>query len=45
MDDTARELASLEGALPAGVVLTDPDGLDAYRWDRALDPARWGRAK
>ncbi|MBA3742789.1 MAG: FAD-binding oxidoreductase, partial [Sporichthya sp.] len=31
-------LAELRAALPPGVVLTDPDGLEKYRWDRALDP-------
>jgi glycolate oxidase len=32
-------LEELVAALPDGVVLLDPDGLDKYRWDRALDPA------
>src|SRR2546430_16247889 len=32
-------LTELVDSLPAGVVLTDEDGLDKYRWDRALDPA------
>ncbi|MGI8677401.1 MAG: FAD-binding oxidoreductase [Jatrophihabitans sp.] len=36
---TRQALDSLVDALPAGVVLTDVDGLDKYRWDRALDPA------
>ncbi|HEY5334984.1 MAG TPA: FAD-linked oxidase C-terminal domain-containing protein [Mycobacteriales bacterium] len=36
--EVTASVASLVGALPSGVVLTDPDGLDAYRWDRALDP-------
>jgi glycolate oxidase len=37
----AREIAlqELTGSLPRGVVLTDTDGLEKYRWDRALDPA------
>jgi glycolate oxidase len=38
-DGTAAALAELSAALPAGVVLTEPDGLEKYRWDRALDPA------
>ncbi|GAA0639137.1 FAD-linked oxidase C-terminal domain-containing protein [Sporichthya brevicatena] len=36
---SSEVLAELTAALPDGVVLTDPDGLDKYRWDRALDPA------
>jgi glycolate oxidase len=31
-------LAELAAALPADVLLTNPDSMDAYRWDRALDP-------
>ena len=38
-DDVIAALAELTAALPPGVVLTDPDGLEKYRWDRALDPA------
>jgi glycolate oxidase len=37
--EVTASVESLVAALPPGVVLTDPDGLDAYRWDRALDPA------
>ena len=36
LDDDA--LPELIRSLPPGMVLTDPDGLDKYRWDRALDP-------
>ena len=28
----------LTDALPAEAVITDPDSMDAYRWDRANDP-------
>ena len=31
-------VSSLTSALPAGAVITDPDSMDAYRWDRANDP-------
>ncbi|MGX7681280.1 FAD-binding oxidoreductase [Jatrophihabitans sp. DSM 45814] len=31
-------LDDLVSALPPGMVLTDPDRLDKYRWDRAIDP-------
>jgi len=31
-------LVELVESLPPGVVSIDPDGLDKYRWDRALDP-------
>jgi len=34
--DTA--LAELIDALPAGVVVTDPDKIEKYRWDRSQDP-------
>jgi glycolate oxidase len=34
-----NSLRELTDSLPDGVVLTDPDGLEKYRWDRALDPA------
>ena len=37
-DGTAAALTELHEAFPPGVVLTDPDGLEKYRWDRALDP-------
>ncbi len=37
-ENAAAALAELTAALPPGVVLTDPDGLEKYRWDRALDP-------
>ena len=39
MPITRQALDSLVDTLPAGVVLTDADGLDKYRLDRALDPA------
>ncbi|WP_375499170.1 FAD-binding oxidoreductase [uncultured Jatrophihabitans sp.] len=39
MLDVDISVQDLVDALPAGVVLTDTDGLDKYRWDRALDPA------
>ncbi len=32
------DLTPLLDALPAGSVITDPAGMDAYRWDRANDP-------
>ena len=32
------DLTPLVAALPDGCVLVDPDGMDAYRWDRANDP-------
>ena len=31
-------IAALAAELPAGVVLTEPASLEAYRWDRTLDP-------
>lgn len=31
-------VSSLTSALPASAVITDPDSMDAYRWDRANDP-------
>lgn len=31
-------VSSLTSALPADAVITDPDSMDAYRWDRANDP-------
>lgn len=31
-------MAALRAALPAGVLVTDPVSMEAYRWDRALDP-------
>ena len=31
-------VSSLTDALPAEAVITDPDSMDAYRWDRANDP-------
>ena len=39
MLDVDTSIQHLVDALPPGVVLTDTDGLDKYRWDRALDPA------
>jgi glycolate oxidase len=38
VSDTTAAVAELAASLPPGVVLTDPDGLEKYRWDRALDP-------
>ncbi|MEV7398662.1 FAD-linked oxidase C-terminal domain-containing protein [Aeromicrobium sp. NPDC092404] len=32
------DLDELAGQLPDGVLLVDPDRMDAYRWDRANDP-------
>ncbi len=32
-------LADLIDALPEGVVVTDPDKVEKYRWDRSQDPA------
>jgi glycolate oxidase len=32
-----RDLAPLIAALPPDSVITDPDGMSGYRWDRALD--------
>lgn len=34
----AVDLGRLVAALPAGTVLTDPDRMGSYRWDRANDP-------
>lgn len=34
----AEVVAELVASLPAGVVVTDPASLEAYRWDRAEDP-------
>ncbi len=34
----AEIVAELVDALPAGVVVTSPESLEAYRWDRAEDP-------
>lgn len=31
-------VSALTSALPATAVITDPDSMDAYRWDRANDP-------
>ena len=31
-------VADLVAALPPGSVVTDPDAMSSYRWDRALDP-------
>ena len=39
MATTARTVIDeLTGALPADALVTDPASMDAYRWDRALDP-------
>lgn len=35
--DAPPGLAALVAALPANSVITDPDGMGGYRWDRALD--------
>ena len=35
---TAEVLTALRDALPADALITDPDSMDAYRWDRANDP-------
>ncbi len=32
------DMAALAAVLPAGALITDPAGMDSYRWDRALDP-------
>lgn len=34
----AAAIEELVGALPSGVVVTDPQTLESYRWDRAEDP-------
>ena len=34
----AEIVAELVDALPAGIVVTSPESLEAYRWDRAEDP-------
>jgi glycolate oxidase len=39
MGKTAVALSELIDSLPDGVVLVDEDGLDKYRWDRAMDTA------
>jgi FAD/FMN-containing dehydrogenases len=36
--DHTPDIASLIAALPSGAVITDPNGMAGYRWDRALDP-------
>ena len=38
MSIEAIALKSLVAALPDGTVITDPDRMDSYRWDRANDP-------
>jgi glycolate oxidase len=38
MGITADVLAELVGALPEGVVVTDPDRVEKYRFDRSQDP-------
>ncbi|EKU46125.1 FAD-linked oxidase C-terminal domain-containing protein [Brevibacterium casei] len=35
---SAEVLSALSDALPAEAIVTDPDSMDAYRWDRANDP-------
>ncbi|MFE6735009.1 FAD-binding oxidoreductase [Microbacterium sp. NPDC057650] len=37
-DRRERVLAALNADLPEGVLVTNRDSLDAYRWDRANDP-------
>jgi glycolate oxidase len=36
--DVQVDLAPLVAALPEGSVITDPELMDSYRWDRANDP-------
>jgi glycolate oxidase len=38
MDPADAALAELVDALPDGVVVTDPDRVEKYRWDRSQDP-------
>ncbi len=38
-DTTGPDLAELVGALPEGCVITDPDSMANYRFDRAHDPS------
>src|SRR6185437_7059539 len=35
---SVSDFAALIAELPQGGVITDPAGMDDYRWDRALDP-------
>jgi glycolate oxidase len=35
---TSDTLAELVDALPEGIVVTDPDRVEKYRWDRSQDP-------
>lgn len=35
---SAEVLSALSDALPAEAIVTDPNSMDAYRWDRANDP-------
>lgn len=36
---TGSVIERLKTSLPDGAVITDPASMDAYRWDRANDPA------
>jgi glycolate oxidase len=38
MSLSTETLAELVGSLPAGVVVTEPDRVEKYRWDRSQDP-------
>ena len=38
MGDMSSHLAELVDALPEGVVVTDPERIEKYRWDRSQDP-------
>ena len=38
MTTVGSDLSALIAMLPHGAVITDPDGMGGYRWDRALDP-------
>jgi glycolate oxidase len=35
---TTQDIDVLTASLPPGSVITDPASMDAYRWDRAIDP-------
>lgn len=37
-ENPTPDIHELVSALPSGTVITDPDGMAGYRWDRALDP-------
>ena len=38
MPISREALAELVDSLPDGVVVTDPDSVEKYRWDRSQDP-------